>query len=118
VWRQQHGHAACDYTRHGGRCKMASAGNGDLNISRIYAQLSRGPLKGCKGRVNSGRTEEELGARQTRQRARLGRRGPVCGASSFGRSTSGSLAMLAAMRRASSRVSGLAAARRPGSSSK
>jgi len=34
------------------------------------------------------------------------------------RSNSGSLAMLAAMRRASSRVSSLAAARRPGSSSK
>jgi hypothetical protein len=38
--------------------------------------------------------------------------------SARGRSSSGSLAMLAAMRRASSRVSSLAAARRPGSSSK
>jgi hypothetical protein len=26
------------------RCKMASAGNGDFNMSRIYGQLSRGPL--------------------------------------------------------------------------
>ena len=38
--------------------------------------------------------------------------------SSFRRSISGSLAMLAAMRRASSLVSSLAAERRPGSSSK
>jgi len=31
------------------RCKMASAGNGDFNTSRIYVQPSRGPVKGSKG---------------------------------------------------------------------
>jgi hypothetical protein len=26
------------------RCKLASAGNGDFNTSRIYGQLARGPV--------------------------------------------------------------------------
>ena len=30
------------------RCKIASAGNGDFNTSRIYGQLSRGGFKGLK----------------------------------------------------------------------
>jgi hypothetical protein len=46
----------CACPDRGGRCsRTASAGNGDFNISRIYGQLSRGPLKGSKGRVNSDR---------------------------------------------------------------
>ena len=55
---------------------------------------------------------------RTHQRPRLGRCGAAYGLSSFRRSSSGSLTKLTAMRRASSRVSRLAAERRAGSSSK
>ena len=51
---------------------------------------------------------------KTSQQPRQGWGGAVYAPSSFRRSSSGSLAMLAAMRRASSRVSSLAAERRTG----
>jgi hypothetical protein len=39
----------CGACRQHQRCKLASAGNGDCDRSRIYGQLSRGRLEGTKG---------------------------------------------------------------------
>ena len=50
------------------RRKIASAGNEDFNTSRIYGQLSRGPLKGSQrsSQQRSIGEEEEAGARHKR----------------------------------------------------
>ena len=75
--------------------------------------LSRSHVKRCRplisGQSKSGAGEDP----EAKTERRTGFRGWAGRSPGFRRSSSGSLAMLAAMRRASSRVSSLAAARRP-----